>query len=61
MRFRVSDVGVVGRLTQGVKLMNVVGDEKIISIAKIARIEGMEDDSEEVTELPADSEDESEE
>ena len=52
MRFRVSDVGVVGRLTQGVKLMNVVGDEKIISIAKIARIEGLEDDNEDVTELP---------
>ena len=55
MRFRVSDVGVVGRLTQGVKLMNVVGDEKIISIAKIARIEGVdddEDDNEESLKLP---------
>ncbi len=60
MRFKVSDVGVVGRLTQGVKLMNVVGDEKIISIAKIARIEGMEDDDEEMAELPVDSEEEGE-
>ena len=32
--------------------MNVVGDEKIISIAKIARIEGLEDDNDDVTELP---------
>ena len=31
--------------------------KKIISIAKIARIEGMQDDEEEVSELPDSSED----
>ncbi len=42
MRFTVSEVGLVGRLTQGVKLMNVDEGEKIISVAKIAVIEGEE-------------------
>ncbi|MFW7378312.1 MAG: DNA gyrase subunit A [Oligoflexus sp.] len=42
MRFTVSEVGVIGRLTQGVRLMNVDEGEKIISVAKIAVIEGEE-------------------
>ena len=42
MRFTVSEVGLVGRLTQGVKLMNVDDGEKIISVARIAVIEGEE-------------------
>lgn len=40
MRFTVAEVGVIGRLTQGVRLMNVEQGEKIISLAKIQRIGG---------------------
>lgn len=35
MRFAISDIGVIGRLTQGVRLMNVAEDEKIIGISKV--------------------------
>jgi DNA gyrase subunit A len=42
MRFTVGEVGVVGRLTQGVRLMNVDEGEKIISLAKVAVIDGEE-------------------
>jgi len=42
MRFTVNEVGVIGRLTQGVRLMAVEEGEKIISFAKIARIAGEE-------------------
>jgi DNA gyrase subunit A len=42
MRFMVGEVGLIGRLTQGVRLMNVDEGEKIISVAKIAVIEGEE-------------------
>lgn len=40
MRFTVAEVGIIGRLTQGVRLMNVDAGEKIISLAKIQRIGG---------------------
>ncbi|MBC7661798.1 MAG: DNA gyrase subunit A [Chitinophagaceae bacterium] len=40
MRFTVAEVGLIGRLTQGVRLMNVDAGEKIISLAKIQRIGG---------------------
>jgi DNA gyrase subunit A len=42
MRFTVGEVGLVGRLTQGVRLMNVDEGEKIISLAKVAVIDGEE-------------------
>ena len=42
MRFTVAEVGLIGRLTQGVRLMNVEPGEKIISLAKIQKIEGEE-------------------
>ncbi len=42
MRFTVAEVGVIGRLTQGVRLMNVDPGEKIMSLAKIQMIEGEE-------------------
>ncbi len=41
-RFTVNEVGVIGRLTQGVRLMNVDDSEKVISFAKIAKIENEE-------------------
>lgn len=37
MRFNVSDIGVIGRHTQGVRLMNVADDEKVIGISKVPR------------------------
>lgn len=42
MRFTVSEVGIIGRLTQGVRLMNLEDGEKIISVARIAQVEGEE-------------------
>lgn len=42
MRFTVAEVGLIGRLTQGVRLMNVEAGEKVISFAKIQVIEGEE-------------------
>ena len=42
VRFTVNEVGLIGRVTQGVKLMTVEPGEKIISLARIARIEGEE-------------------
>jgi DNA gyrase subunit A len=42
MRFTVAEVGLIGRLTQGVRLMNVDEGETVISLAKIQMIEGEE-------------------
>jgi DNA gyrase subunit A len=42
MRFNVSEVGLIGRLTQGVRLMNVDEAEKVTGFARIAKIEGEE-------------------
>lgn len=42
MRFNVKEVGIIGRLTQGVRLMSVSEGEKIIGLAKIVQIEGEE-------------------
>lgn len=42
MRFTVAEVGLIGRLTQGVRLMNMEPGETIISLAKIQMIEGEE-------------------
>ncbi len=42
MRFTMAEVGVIGRLTQGVRLINVEEGEKVISLARIQQIEGEE-------------------
>jgi len=42
MRFNINEVGIVGRLTQGVRLMSVDKDEVVSSFAKIAEIDGEE-------------------
>ena len=42
MRFEVSEVGIIGRNTQGVRLMKVDEGEKVQSLARIAVIEGEE-------------------
>ncbi|MDQ3230256.1 MAG: DNA gyrase subunit A, partial [Pseudobdellovibrionaceae bacterium] len=42
MRFTVAEVGLIGRLTQGVRLMNVEQGEKVTSLAKIQVLEGEE-------------------
>jgi DNA gyrase subunit A len=41
-RFNVQEVGVIGRLTQGVRLMHVEGGEKVISLCKVQKVEGEE-------------------
>lgn len=35
MRFKVSDIGIIGRHTQGVRLMNVTAEEKVISVSRV--------------------------
>ena len=40
MRSSVAEVGVVGRFTQGVRIMHVESGEKVIGVAKVAQIEG---------------------
>lgn len=42
MRFTVSEVGIIGRLTQGVRLMHIDEGEKIMSLARIPVLEGEE-------------------
>ena len=42
MRFTVAEIGIIGRLTQGVRLINVDENEKVTSFTKIASIEGEE-------------------
>lgn len=42
VRFNVQEVGVIGRLTQGVRLIHVEGGEKVISLCKVQKVEGEE-------------------
>lgn len=42
MRFTVAEVSEIGRLTQGIRLINVDEGEKVISLARIQKIEGEE-------------------
>jgi len=42
MRFTVGEIGVIGRLTQGVRLMAVDEGEKVISLCKVQQFEGEE-------------------
>jgi len=53
VRTPVKDVSVLSRDTQGVKMINVAGDEKLIGIERIEMLEG-EDEALEDAELPAD-------
>jgi DNA gyrase subunit A len=39
MRFSVSGIGIIGRLTQGVRLISVAENEKVISLSKVDQIE----------------------
>ena len=41
-RFTVGEIGVIGRLTQGVRLMNVEDGERVISCCKVMQFEGEE-------------------
>ncbi len=41
-RFNVNEVGIIGRLTQGVRLMSVETGEKVISLCKAQKLEGEE-------------------
>jgi DNA gyrase subunit A len=53
MRFTVSEIGVIGRLTQGVKLMSIADQEKVIGLSKVVQIgenEEKEEPEEETTE-----------
>ena len=45
IRLRISDISTMGRVTQGVKLINLNKDEKVISMAKISTedVEGLEE------------------
>jgi len=47
VRARAVDVSIIGRNTQGVTLINIVEEEKLVSVAKIAETEDDEQDSEE--------------
>jgi DNA gyrase subunit A len=42
VRFNVTELGVISRHTQGVKLINVAEGEKVIGICKVVKIEGEE-------------------
>ncbi len=60
VRIRCADVSVIGRNTQGVKLMNLKGEEKIQDIARVVSddLEDEEEDSEEKADASAEGGDE---
>lgn len=41
-RFNVSEVGVIGRVTQGVRIMNIESGERVTSFSRAAKVEGEE-------------------
>jgi DNA gyrase subunit A len=53
VRARAADVSIIGRNTQGVTLINIADDEKLVSVAKIAESE--EEDSEDDVQSEDDS------
>lgn len=60
LRMAVKDLRVVGRATQGVKLIELKGKDSIASVAKVAmdedeEVEGMEEGGENVSETPAET------
>ncbi|QCX39185.1 DNA gyrase subunit A [Aureibaculum algae] len=48
IRMAVADLRVMGRATQGVKLINIKGDDSIAAVAKVVREEEDEDDDQEL-------------
>ena len=50
VRARAVDVSIIGRNTQGVTLINIADDEKLVSVAKIAETDDDEDEGETLTE-----------
>ncbi|MCH2176183.1 MAG: DNA gyrase subunit A [Lentisphaeria bacterium] len=55
VRFKCSEIRAIGRSSQGVKVMNLKGSDKIISVAKIATMEEDEDDEESDEEVNAEA------
>ncbi len=41
-RFNVSEVGVIGRVTQGVRIMNIADGERVSSFSRVAKVGGEE-------------------
>ena len=55
MRFKVGEIGVIGRLTQGVRLINLEAEEQVISLDRVPGEASEQDASEEgapVAEVP---------
>lgn len=55
IRMQVSDLRVMGRATQGVRLINIKGNDSIAAVAKVMREEEAEDIADEVENLNEDS------
>jgi DNA gyrase subunit A len=49
VRARAADVSIIGRNTQGVTLINIAEDEKLVSVAKIAESDEEEEEKEKET------------
>jgi DNA gyrase subunit A len=56
MRFTVAEIGVIGRLTQGVRLMTVAESEKVIGLSKVVQMD--ENDDTPTATIPAHQEEE---
>ena len=50
IRILSKDVSLIQRQTQGVKLINVSDEEKLVAVQSIERIDDLDDDSEEIDE-----------
>lgn len=48
VRFRVSDLSIIGRNTQGVRLINVTNGERVVGMQSVAEIDTDEEDAEDV-------------
>ena len=51
IRMAVEDLRVMGRATQGVRLINIKDDDSIAAVAKVVHEEESEDDTENGTEI----------
>ena len=51
VRARAADVSVIGRNTQGVTLINIAEDEKLVSVAKIAETDDEDTNDEDTNDL----------
>ena len=56
IRIKASDVSILGRATQGVKIMKVEDDTKIVAMAKTIKEDSVEEEESAKTEAPADGE-----